>query len=106
MARWRGVFMMSQAYRSWGEEQDDGCARAGEDEREDDSGQRRVRERIAQQPLAPEHRVGAQHAADDAEQHRAERDVPQRVVEEQIMDDAHDATRSSSRSFSRFMLPP
>jgi hypothetical protein len=67
-------------------------ARAGDDEAETDARQGRVRERIAEQALLAQHGEAAEHAADQAEQRRADDDVLDRVVAQEVEQRAHERT--------------
>ncbi len=82
------------------EEEDDLLAGAGQQERDADAGQRGVRQRIPQQPLAAQDGEGAEDAADDPEQRRAERHVAQGVVEDQVTQEVAHA-RASASSLTR-----
>jgi hypothetical protein len=55
-----------------------------------------VRQRVPQQPLAAEDGVGTEDATDDPEQRRAERDIAQGVVEDQITQEITHARASAS----------
>ena len=84
---------------------DDLLAGAGQQEGDADAGQRRVRQRVAQQPLAAQDGEGAEDAADDPEQRRAERDVAQGVVEDQVAQQvAHTRASISSSPLGRGLL--
>ena len=67
-------------------EQDQRLLGAREQKGDADPGQRGVGQRVAQQALSAQHGEGPEHAADDAEQGRTERDVPQGVVEDEVVE--------------------
>jgi hypothetical protein len=71
------------------EHQHDRRLGAGQQVGQTDARQRGVRQRVAHQPLPPEHGEAAQDAADDAQDHAPQGDVAQRVVEQQVVHQAH-----------------
>ena len=62
--------------------QDQRGTAAGDQKGQRHAGQGRMRHRVAQQGLPPEHREGSESAADDSKRGRAERHGSKRVVQE------------------------